>query len=357
MGKPKNSGMFHSATLKLTLWYLLILTGVGLMFSVVIYQIASSEIDSRLENVQQRLQNEADDRNIIFPEYDFAALRLLQAKQAETSLFTSLIYMNILFLVVGGAASYVMARRALRPIEQAHDEQSRFTSDASHELRTPLAAMKTELEVALRDPTLSKNEMKELLESNLEEVDKLSKISQTLLLLSRLEHGALTTGRVAFDDIVRRTIENHNKKKPRIIYTHPDKPLYITAHYISIEELVTILTDNALKYSPASSKVRISLVRKGKKAQLKVINTGKGIQPEALPFIFERFYRADESRTGGEKTGFGLGLSLAKKIVEVHGGDLSASSQPGKETVFTVSLPLYESSTKRKSRQLKSQQL
>lgn len=348
--------MFHSATLKLTLWYLLILTGVGLMFSVVIYQIASSEIDSRLENVQQRLENEADDRNIIFPEYDFATLRTLQAEQAQTSIFTSLIYMNILFLGVGGVASYFMARRTLSPIEQAHEEQSRFTSDASHELRTPLAAMKTELEVALRDSALSKKEMRELLKSNLEEVDKLSKISQTLLLLSRLEHGALTTGRVAFDDIVRRVVENHNKKKPRIIYSRSDKPLYITAHHISIEELVTILIDNALKYSPSASKVRVELSRKGKKAHLRVTNTGKGIQPDALPYIFERFYRADESRTGGEKTGFGLGLSLAKKIVEVHGGDLIASSQPGKETTFTTSLPLHDLPSKRKTRQLKSQQ-
>jgi two-component system sensor histidine kinase CiaH len=348
--------VFHSATLKLTLWYLLILSSVGLMFSAVIYQVASSEIDSRLENVQQRLQNEAEARNILFPDYDFAALRALQARQAETSMFTSLIYMNVLFLAVGGVASYVMARRTLGPIEQAHEDQSRFTSDASHELRTPLAAMKTELEVALRDPKLSKQEMRELLESNLEEVNKLSKITQTLLLLSRLEHGSLTTGRVAFDDIVRRVVENLNKKKSRIIYTPPDRSLYIIAHQVSIEELATILIDNALKHSPAHSKVHVRLTRSGKKAQLRIINSGKGILPEELPYIFERFYRTDDSRTRGEQTGFGLGLSLAKKIVEVHQGDLSASSQPGKKTTFTASIPLYEAPGKRKKRLPKSQQ-
>src|SRR5690606_37485123 len=108
------------------------------------------------------------------------------------------------------------------------------------------------------------NEMKELLTSSLEEVDKLSKISQTLLLLSRLDHSAIATGRVAVDDMTRRIIENHNRIKPRIVYAPPDKPLYINAHQISIEELITILVDNALKYSPTSSKVHILLKKQGK---------------------------------------------------------------------------------------------
>src|SRR5690606_29485182 len=133
---------------------------------------------------------DVDTLNAVFPTYDFATIRSLQARQAQASIFTSLLYMNILFLAAGGIASYFMARRTLEPIEQTHEAQSRFTSDASHELRTPLAAMKTELEVALRGPELSKKDMKELLASNLEEVDKLSKITQTLLLLSRLEHSA-----------------------------------------------------------------------------------------------------------------------------------------------------------------------
>lgn len=349
------NSMFHSATLRLTLWYLFILMSIGLIFSGIIYQVASSEINSRIEIVQQRLQNEADDMNVVFPGYDFAMIRAFQTKQAQSSLFANLLYMNLLLLAGGGIASYFLARRTLQPIEQSHEAQSRFTSDASHELRTPLAAMKTELEVALRDPKLSKQEMKELLLSNLEEVDKLSKISQTLLLLSRLEHSALTSQRIAFDDIVRRTVENSNRKKPRINYAPPEKPLYITANQVSVEELVTILIDNAIKYSPQNSKVQVSLKKKGRKARLQVTNLGKGIAADDLPHIFERFYRVDESRTGGREAGFGLGLALAKKIVEMHKGDLSASSQVGKKTTFTVSLPLHEPPSKHKL--AKSQQL
>lgn len=323
--------MFHSATLKLTVWYLLILMSVGLMFSIIIYQIASSEVDSRLENLRQTFQPEAT----------------IMAVKAQSSLFTSLVYMNLLFLAIGGIASYLMARRTLEPIERTHEAQSRFASDASHELRTPLAAMKTELEVALRDPSLTKKEMKELLESNLEEVNKLSQISQTLLLLSRLEHTGLSTSKIVINDIVRRSVERMDRGQGRIIYSPVEKPLYIQANKVSIEELVTILIDNALKYSPKNSKVRVDLRRKGKKAQLQVHNTGRGIKPEELPYIFDRFYQVDESRSNSGKTGFGLGLSLAKKIIEVHQGDLSVSSQPGKKTIFTVSLPLFEPPKKR----------
>ncbi len=335
--------MFHSATLKLTLWYLLILASISISFSFIIFQVASSEIDSRLEVIEQRLLSNAEAAGISPFDYDLATLRLLQTQQAQASLFSRLLYINALFLALGGIASYFMARRTLEPIERSHEAQSRFTSDASHELRTPLAAMKTELEVALRDSKLSKQEMRELLSSNLEEVDKLSKITQSLLLLSRLEHSALTTRRLAIDDIIRRSVDHANKHAARIIYTPAPTPLYISAHQVSIEELITILIDNALKYSAPKSKIRITLTRKGRKARFQVSNIGKGIAPEDLPYIFERFFRVDESRTNSNESGYGLGLSLAKKIVEIHKGDLSVTSQPGKQTTFTVSLPLYVS--------------
>lgn len=326
---------------------------VSILLSFAIYQIASTTVGNQLDSLQQYFQYDPLGR--ILSTDDIASLRYNQAHQAEVSLLMSLLYMNLSFFIIGGIASYVMARRTLEPIERAHEAQSRFTSDVSHELRTPLAAMKTELEVALRDPRLTKKDMREILSSNLEEVDKLSQITQTLLLLSRLEFSSLTTSKIAFDDITRRRVEHFNRTSSRIIYTAPDKPLYITANQISIEELITILIDNALKYSPASSKVTVSLEKKNKKAKLAVINTGKGIKPEDLPLIFERFYRADESRTSGAEGGVGLGLSLAKKIVELHNGDFSVSSGENKKTVFTVHLPLYNPPAQSKRKMLKLQ--
>lgn len=330
--------MFQSATLKLTGWYLLILMSISLLFSILIYQVASSEVNTRLTRLQAGIQRETD----LFsqPGFNPGELRENQAHEAATNLFIGLMYGNILILVAGGIGSYLLARRTLEPIERAHEAQSRFTSDASHELRTPLAVMKTELEVALRDPKLSKEEMHELLESNLEEVDKLTRLSHTLLQLSKLDHSALDKEPTDLTTLTKKVVHRFDKSGTRIAGHFSAGPLFVDGHAISLEELVTILVDNAVKYSPDSSLVNVTVTKRGNKACLEVINTGKGIDSADLPHIFDRFYRADSSRTGGAKTGYGLGLSLAKKIVEIHEGELIASSAPDQATTFTVLLPI-----------------
>jgi two-component system sensor histidine kinase CiaH len=289
--------------------------------------------------LQQRIQTESD--ILPLPGFDIRALRADQAHEAAASLFISLLYTNILILAGGGIGSYLLARRTLQPIEYSYEAQSRFTSDASHELRTPLAVMKTELEVALRDPTLSKKEMKELLNSNLEEVNKLTKLSHTLLQLSRLDHTGLTTEKIAVNEIVRSAIAHYDKTGRRIHFSGPARTPYASGNAVSIEELVTILIDNAVKYSPDDSVVEVTVTSGNRQASIKVKNSGEGIDASDLPHVFNRFFRVDSSRTGGTKSGYGLGLSLAKKIVELHNGDLSASSARNAETVFTVKLPLH----------------
>ncbi|MNL30555.1 Alkaline phosphatase synthesis sensor protein PhoR [compost metagenome] len=204
--------------------------------------------------------------------------------------------------------------------------------------------MKTELEVALRDPKLSKDEMRELLTSNLEEVDKLSRLSQTLLQLSRLDYDNIPKGKLSLENIIRQTAHRFDKAGKRIEFTTTKSSPTIMANQASIEELATILIDNALKYSPADSLVSIHIGKRAQKAYFEISNTGDGIHEDVLPLIFERFYRADSSRTESGKNGYGLGLALAKKIVEIHNGELSASSAPGHTTTFTVLLPLANTS-------------
>jgi len=271
------------------------------------------------------------------PEGRFDTLRDIQVHEAQASLLTSLVITNICIWLAGGIGSYYLARRTLIPIEEAHEAQSRFTSDASHELRTPLASMRTEIEVALRDPDLSQVEMKELLSSNLEEVNKLTKLSQTLLQLSQLDHDNIPREKVKLDVAAKSVIERFDKTERRIKLS--GKPQTVTANKASVEELLTILLDNALKYSPDDSKVYVNLIKQKQMSGYEVINGGEGISPEVLPHIFDRFYRADSSRTNGSKKGYGLGLSLAKKIVELHNGELTVSSAVGKETTFRVLLP------------------
>ncbi len=333
--------MFQSATLKLTGWYLLILMTISLLFSVAIYTIASHEVDNRLQDLQSRYQSYETQQSADLPPPDrrYDEFRTRQNSVANANLLISLTYVNVGILLAGGIGSYVLARRTLRDIELAHESQSRFTSDASHELRTPLAVMKSEIEVTLRDPNASRDELRETLESNLEEVDKLSRLSKVLLQLSKIDHTDITFEKIALKPILTDVIKRQNQPPDRIKLSVAHGTPAALGNKDSVEELCMILLENALKYSPPDSLVTIKLLRRHNKACIEMTNTGKGISQKDLPHIFDRFYRADSARTSGEQSGHGLGLALAKKIVELHHGELSASSAVNHATTFTVLIP------------------
>ena len=251
--------MFQSATLKLTGWYLLILMTISILFSFAIYNLTSTELAQRMEQLQSRFESGIADSIDIPPwimdrhDPSYAEFRADQAARAKQNILTALFNVNLIILAVGGAGSYFLARRTLRPIEDAHEAQSRFTSDASHELRTPLAIMRMEIEVALRDPTLTKSDMRDQLESNLEEVDKLSILAETLLKLSRLDYESLEQTKVDMNGLVENIIKKYDKSGKRISFKPGAKDYFINVNLSSIEELVIILIDNALKYSPSNS--------------------------------------------------------------------------------------------------------
>lgn len=321
--------MFESATLKLTAWYLLILMSISLLFSVVIFQISTAELQSRLTGFATHFEIERQ------PE-DYQGQLL---ERSQLNLFFALFYTNLAILLLGGIASYFAARKSLEPIEKSHEAQSRFTSDASHELRTPLAVMKSELEVALRDSKLSKADMRELLESNLEEVNRLSDLSQTLLQLSRHELDKIDMKQLMMHDIVAKVVKIHGLPKKRLQFESTSKKLAVLGNSSSLTELVMILVDNALRYSPGESTVHISLSAKDDQVVLTITNKGQGIAADDLPHVFERFWRADKARTAaGGSSGFGLGLSLAKNISDLHDGKLSITSEPNKLTTVIFAL-------------------
>lgn len=324
--------MFQSATIKLTAWYLGIIMTISLLFSAAIYQINFHEVSIRLENLQQSLS----DANSPFAKN--SALRQAQVDQAAIQLLNALAVINFVVFVAGGAASYFLARRTLRPIEEAHEAQSRFTSDASHELRTPLTAMKTEIEVTLRNPSLDATEAREQLESNLEEIEKLIQLSDMLLNLSRLDYRRLETRRVVLEPVLTQALKRHARLRSRFKLSLR-KGIAAYGDDDAIEELMTILIDNALKYSTPNSRITIKLFQKRGMAGFSICNRGKQIDPADLPHIFKRFYRADSSRTKNGQSGYGLGLSIAKKIVDLHGGEIEAQSN-SKETTFTFYLPM-----------------
>lgn len=329
--------MFQSATLKLTGWYLLILMTISLLFSAAIYTISSYQINIRLERLQTSLQTQS---TIEFQRG--LAIRVEEAGEASIEIIKSLFIANVLIVISGGVGSHLLARRTLRPIQKAHESQSRFTSDASHELRTPMAAMKAEIEVTLRDKKATKDELKKVIRSNLEEVEKLSRLSEMLLNLSRLDHGKLEQTAVNLYETAIDVLSQYNQPDDRIV-VKSTKHSFVMGNKEALTELVSVLVDNALKYSPDDSLVVISLSRRSHHfVCFEITNTGPGIDESTLPFVFDRFYRADSSRTSGHQKGYGLGLSLAKKIIELHNGELSASSIPNHATTFTVLLPMFQ---------------
>jgi signal transduction histidine kinase len=340
--------MFQSATLKLTAWYLVILMAISITFSVVIYQLNYREVSFRLENLQHSILDEFNPPSGPFNNYttymngpDNPLVN--ESRKAASQMILSLVYINLVVLIAGGLGGFFLARRTLRPIAEAHESQSRFTSDASHELRTPLSAMKAELEVNLRDPKLEIGEARELLESNLEEVNKLIQLSEMLLHLSRFDHDKLEFTTVDLPTTLDEVLKRYPQDKKRFDVTSRKKAA-TQANEPAIDELMGILMDNALKYSPAESPIHIRIFEQRGQVGFEIKNNGTKIPEEKLPKLFDRFYRADNSRTNSSKNGYGLGLSIAKKIIELHYGELTVSSTD-EETTFTFYLPIIRKSS------------
>lgn len=335
------SAMFQSATLKLTVWYLLGMVLLSLVFSVLVYNFAAGELYARFEVIETRL---SQNTTLLEQEnFNFTAVRDRQVAEAKHNIVIMLVYTNIAVLGIASVAAYLWARRTLAPLEAVHEAQARFTSDASHELKTPLAVMKTELEVVLADKSATKQDYREILSSNLEEVDRLSDLSSTLLQLAKLEFGTLEWRTFNLTETVDVAMKSLGERADRIDIKAVKHLPDIKANPTSITELIMVLLDNALKYSPPKSRISVAMRRRARSVEISITNSGKGITAEQLPYIFTRFYRGDSSRASHTAAGYGLGLPLAKKIVELHHGELTATSQPGVFTTLTVRLPLSQS--------------
>jgi signal transduction histidine kinase len=327
--------MFHSAALRLTVWYLAIIMAISLLFSVALYRVSSNQL---AENAGHQIGY--FDRILGPDEFNnYSHLRQRQLDEDRDRLKGNLFVFNLLVLGLGGAASYWLARRTLQPIEDALNSRSQFAADASHELRTPLAAIQTENEVALRSPSLTKTKAIELLKSNLEEVAKLKTLSDGLL---RLTAGQDRDDfqKISVKNIVTPAIEKLAKtadqKKIRLVDN--SKSLFINGDPSSLIELISIFIDNSIKYSPAKSKVVVASKMEHKNVVVSIKDEGQGISPTDLPHIFDRFYRAEASRSK-QTGGYGLGLAIARKIAEAHSGYIEVKSQPGVGSTFSVHLP------------------
>ncbi len=260
---------------------------------------------------------------------------------------------NLLFILVGGGVAalalslvggYFLAGLALRPIREAMDRQRAFIADASHELRTPLSLIRASAELLRRHPQDPISAHQQEVEDIVAESDRLSRLTSQLLTLARADARRLPLHKEEVDlahlaqDVARQLAPRAQEKGLALEVSAPG-PLPLWADAARLREILHILLDNAIKFTPSGGQVRVRLRRQGPQAHLEVSDTGVGIDPQDLPHIFDRFYRGDRARTRGEEDGTGLGLAIAKAIVEAHGGRIWAKSRPGEGTTFTVLLP------------------
>lgn len=326
---------------RLAATYLAIIFCLTLIFSAVIYTISSSQFDRPLP-LHGQVNHVYD-----FDDYTMNGVQQLfdeRADQARANLLLSLFVLNVVVLVGGAFFSYFLARKTLEPIEKAMDAQSQFVSDASHELRTPLTALQVTNEVALRKKKLTIKEAKDLIGHNLAETVKLRTLSDALLGLAGQKGADTSKTKVNVAEVVLdavQTLEPLADSK-HITVAHDIPAVNIMANQAALTQILRILLDNAIKYSPDGSTVALT-VATDHDVSISVADQGVGIAPEHQAKIFDRFYRIDESRSSNHVEGSGLGLAIAKAIAERHGYTINVHSEAGKGSTFRISLPHTES--------------
>ncbi|HEY8714604.1 MAG TPA: heavy metal sensor histidine kinase [Candidatus Acidoferrum sp.] len=341
--------------------------------------------DMQLEKERLRFHNDIVARDNSNRYLVRVGIPLTPADQAQRGFLRSLLFLTPLGILLASLAGWEMSRRALRPmkslavaarhidikqlqerlptrgagdevdevaqafnetlarLENSVGQMKQFTASISHELRTPLTALRGEAEIALLQ-SRSVDEYKRVLASQLEEFDKLAHMINQLLVLANAEAGEIqwTDQRVdlsALVDSLVDQLEPVSAAKKIDLNTISQPHVHVRGDASWIERVILNLLDNAIKFTPEGGTVSVSVIAAGKEAELCVRDTGIGISPQALPHIFDRFYRAEPSRSK-QVEGVGLGLALVRWIVEKHGGQIAVQSEPAKGSRFTVLLPL-----------------
>ncbi len=330
--------MFESAVKKLTAWYVGALFLVCLIFSVPTYAIASDRLERAAAKQAQIIQEFDGPFSAGLPT-QFRILREEQLQHDRQVLLRTMVIANLAILAFGAYFSYQFAERTLKPIEEAHEAQARFTTDASHELRTPLATMQTEIEVALRDKKFNAALAKSVLRSNLEEIGRLRTLSEQLLHLARLDSGQLEKAPIPLGTLIEKELQHIEKHQQITLAQTIEKGVTVQGDEHLLRQLLSILADNAIKYAGSKPpRAEVRLRKKDGTALLSFTDYGMGIKASELPHIFDRFYRG-ASATRHSSNGQGLGLSLAQQIVQAHGGTIKALSEVDKQTTFEITLP------------------
>ena len=242
--------------------------------------------------------------------------------------------------------SLFFSRWALKPVDEAWQQQRQFVADASHDLKTPLTVILANTSIVLEHPERSVASQSQWLESTQHEAESMQELVGDLLTLAKIDEGAATP---EFEDLdFSELVEGETLQFESVAFERDiemessiDEGLRLHGNVAHLRRLVSSLLDNAFKYAEGGGQVDVRLSREGRAAVYSVHNTGPAIPAEDLPHVFDRFYRGDKAR-GHDENSFGLGLSIAYGIAQEHGGDLVCTSSEEEGTTFTATLPLPE---------------
>ena len=278
----------------------------------------------------------------------FTDCTMEQATMRSLLLRSGLVALAALAVLAG--LSYCLAGLVVGPVKRAWQEQKQFVSDASHELKTPLTVILSSSELAAEEQDVQRT--KQYVEGIHAESLRMKALVEDMLTLARTESGTRAeTEAVDLSDTVLESVlafEPVAFESGRELVYDIQPELTVMGSGVQLRRLTDILLDNAVKYAAEGTPVRLLLRQEGRCAALRVENRGETIPAEKLQHIFDRFYRADESRSGGE--GFGLGLAIAQSIAQSHGGSIGCASEEG-VTRFIVTLPLQKNETMKRGKE------
>ena len=306
---------------RLALSYLAVIMTLSLVFSVIIYAVTSTQLNRELPP-DDHIKQSAD------IEYQFHHRLERRDNETREMMVISLIALNGVMLAFGYWLSLVLARRTLAPIERSIEQQAQFVSNASHELRTPLAALLLSNEIAMRKRVLTDEKARQVLSQNVEEIKKLTNLSNSLLDLAKSEK-----------EVIRQYSQVAKAKQVKIFHDIPDGQK-VTLQVNAARQILSILVDNAIKYAPQKvGEVKIWVRLNKNSVEFIVKDNGPGVSSNDQKHIFERFYRADAARTRTDASGYGLGLAIAKTLADRCGYTIRIKSKPSAGAEFILVIP------------------
>jgi signal transduction histidine kinase len=330
-GLARNS--FKKAVIRLTVYYAGGILIVLALFSLLIYGLFARNVTI------EDLRPEIEDIESLVDDDEYYEDNLTQIRENLASI---LIFSDSFIFLVSIFLAYALAKKTLRPLEEAATRQARFVADAAHELRTPLAVLKAGSEVMLRQDR-STAEYKKFISEELDEVHRLSTLSNDLLFLANnRKKRSVPFSHVPLSKVCERQVEimkPYALSKQVSLSASIENGLSVSGVQDDLTRLVINLLKNAIDYNKVDGSVVLSLQKRGSNVVLSCVDTGIGIAEKDRERIFERFFKADNARAQRGGSGTGLGLAIVKEIIEAHSGTIKVRSKLGEGTTFEVVFP------------------